>query len=131
MAFPESWLAVTLAKSAGCPAYPAYVPDVPLPFVAFRREGTERERYLEGSAAVPLATFEVNVYAAGYLEAKTIADRLRLGVDNFAGLGEGCIITDTRVTAEADGDPEFNQGEDSPAAYVVNMTVEIRFREDS
>ena len=132
MAFPEAWLSKQIEAATGCRAYPAYVPGRErLPFVAFTRDSTERERWLEDAAAVPVASFSINVYAAGYFEAKTLADKLRIGVDNFAGVGEGCNITATRIIAEADGPPEFDQGEDAPVAYVVGMTVEIRFREET
>jgi len=131
MAFPEAWLSTAIEAAAGCRAYPAYVPrEAPLPFVAFSRQSTQRERYMVDNAACPVATFSVVAFAAKYLQAKELADRIRRGVDNFSGVGEGVIITMCHLTEEIDGEPSFEAGSDTPAAYSVEMTFEIRYTEE-
>lgn len=131
MAFPEAWLTVAIEAAAGCKAYPSYVPrEAPLPFVAFSRQSTIRERYMEDNAACPLATFSVVAFAGKYLHAKEIANRVRMGVDNFSGVGEGVNITSCHLTDEVDGEPSFESGSDTPAAYSVEMTFEIRYTEE-
>lgn len=131
MAFPEAWLTVAIEAAAGCRAYPAFVPrEAPLPFVAFSRVTTLRERYMEENAGCPLATFGVVVFAAKYLHAKELADRIRRGCDNFSGVAENVTITMCHLTDEVDGEPSFEAGSDTPAAYSVEMTFEIRFTEE-
>lgn len=131
MSRPEIWLHKAIETGAGCMAYPAYVPrSAEVPFVFFRRSATERERHLDGNAAVPVATFEIILYEKTYKAAKDRADAMRLGVDNFSGTVQGCVITSTAVSAEQDGEPEFFTGEDVPT-YSVEMTLDIRFREEA
>jgi hypothetical protein len=131
MAFPEAWLTVAIEAAAGCRAFPAFVPrEAPLPFVAFSRSSTIRERYLEDNAACPLASFGVVVFAAKYAHAKELANRVRIGVDNFSGVGEGVNITSCHLTDEVDGEPSFESGSDTPSAYSVEMTFDIRYTEE-
>jgi hypothetical protein len=131
MAFPESWLFGAIEMASGCRAYPAYVPrSASLPFVAFSRTQTLRERWFEDNAACPLATFTVEVYAARYMDAKMLADKVRLGLDNFTGTASGVTITSTHLTDEADAEPSFESGSDTPTAYSVQMTFDIRFNEE-
>jgi hypothetical protein len=131
MAFPESWLSGAIEAASGCRAYPAYVPRAAaLPFVAFSRTQTFRERTLEDNAGCPLATFTVEVYASHYMDAKKLADRVRAGVDNFTGSASGVTITSTELTDEADAEPSFESGSDTPVAYTVQMTFQIRFYEE-
>lgn len=131
MAFPEAWLHKTIETAAGCKAYPAYVPrTADIPFVLFNRTSTQRERYLGDQAALPVATFSVVAYATTYLGAKQLANRIRLAVDNFSGVSDGVTIERAYLTEEADGGPEFFEGEDVPT-YSVESTYEIRFHEDA
>ena len=130
MAFPEAWLHKTIESAGGCKAYPAYVPrNAEIPFVLFTRQSTERERHLIDQAAVPVAILAVSVYGQTYLGTKQLADRIRLAVDNFSGVADAVTIEHAYLTDEADGSPEFFEGEDVPT-YSVEMAFEIRFRED-
>jgi hypothetical protein len=129
MSYPEKWLHATIEKAAECRAYPSYVPrTAEVPFVYFSRTGTEREHDMEGNPGVPVATFDVSVFADTYLRTKEIADRIRRGVDNFSGEAAGVTITQTRISDERDGEPVFFTGEDVPI-YTVELTLDIRFRE--
>ena len=96
---------------------------------AVLKEFVRRERHLIDQAAVPVGTFSVAVYGTTYLGTKQLADRIRLAVDNFSGVADGVTIERAYLTEEADGSPEFFEGEDVPT-YSVEMTFEIRFRED-
>ena len=80
-------------------------------------------------AGVPLATFAVVVFADKYIDAKELANKARMGVDNFTGDGGGVTILHAYLTAEADGDVQYFQGEDIPT-YSVAQTYDVRFREE-
>jgi hypothetical protein len=122
-------LSKALDEAAGCRSYPVYVPKgATTPLVWFRRSATSRERHLDDSAAVPVATFDVAVYADTYLEAKALADAIRLRVDNFAGMADGVNIQRCYLISESDGDPEFFRGEDVPT-YSIDLVFEVRFTE--
>lgn len=128
---PEAWLHSAIESGCGCKAYPAYVPrSAEVPFAFFRRSATERERHLDGNAAVPVATFDILLYAPTYAAAKDLSVKARMAVDNFSGVVGVVNITSTWVTAEQDGEPEFFTGEDVPT-YSVEMTLDVRFREQA
>ena len=130
MSNPEAWLHSAIENGTGLRAYPAYVPrSAEVPFAFFRRSGTERERHLTGNAAVPVAMFEIVMFAKTYKAAKDLAIRCRLAVDNFSGAVGDATIESTWLSNEQDGEPEFFTGEDVPT-YSVEMTLEVRYRED-
>ena len=132
MNVPEAWLWKAIEAAAGCTAYPAYViRDAKPPYVAFARTGTMRERHTRGNAGAPVATFAVTAVASNYLAAKDLANRIRLGVDGFAGVTDaGLEITSTALTDEADADPEMYAGDDRPT-YAVNLAFDVRFTEET
>ena len=132
MAYPEAWLWKAIETAAGCPTYPAYVPrEAKPPYVAFARVGTLRERHMDGNAAVPVASFTVTAVAAQYLETKQLARQVRLGIDGFAGqTPAGVQILSAAVTDETDADPEQYAGDDRPT-YAVNLSLDVRFHEET
>lgn len=124
---PEAWLHKILESAAECKAYPAYVPrTAEVPFVYFSRTATEREHAMDGDVCLPVATIQVVIFADTYLQTKSLATRIRAGVDNFSGDAGEITIHQARVVDERDSDPEFFVGEDVPT-YSVEMTLDIRF----
>jgi hypothetical protein len=99
------------------------------PFVVYQRNGTVRERITTANACVPVATFAVWVHCETYLEGKDLADRIRLGLDNFKGDAGSVIIEHAFLTDESDGDPVDFAGEGKPT-YTVQILFEIRYREE-
>ena len=100
-----------------------------VPFVQFSRRSTTREQTFVNSGGVPAAEFVVNVYADGYLEVKTLADKVRRGLEYFAGDAAGVTIGAVSLVDESDGDPEFFSGEDVPT-YLVSLVFLVRFTEE-
>lgn len=129
MASPEAWISSTIESAAGCPAYPMAAPEglVP-PFAIYGRTATVREQQLDGTFDSPAGTFAVTIYVDGYLAAKTVADAIRGGLNNFKGPGAGAEILSVQLTDELDGDPEFLEGRDTPT-YVIEHTYQIRWEE--
>jgi hypothetical protein len=128
--FPEAWVSQQIEKVAGCRAYPVFVPKTAaVPFVQFSRRSTTRENSLVDSGGFPAAEFTVNVYADGYLEVKTLAYKIRRGLEYFAGDSAGVTIGSVSLMDEADGEPEFFSGEDTPT-YLVSLVFLVRFTEE-
>ena len=132
MAFPEQWAKGAIEAAAGCQAFPMIAPEAaPLPYIVYGRSSTARETIMAGAAPVmvaPAATFQVEIYAATYTEAKTLADLVRLAMHNFNGQAYGLTIRNCLLAEERDGDPVFFDGQDKPT-YSVEHTYQIRWEE--
>lgn len=129
MASPEAWLRNAIEDAAGCPAYPLQAPEaVAPPYVLYTRAGTARERDLNGTAGAPVGTFEVEIYADGYTDAKALADLVRVAAQDFSGNADGATIDDVELAEEADGEPVYFDGRDRPT-YVISQTYLIRWQE--
>lgn len=132
MPFPEQWLKAAVEAAAGCSAFPLIAPEsAALPYVVYSRIGTARESIMAGPTPVnvnPAGTFAVEIYAATYTAAKTLADAARAGLHNFTGTASGVTIRLALLVEEADGDPVIFDGQDKPT-YVVEHTYQIRWQE--
>ncbi len=132
MLAPEAWLWKAIETATGVPTHPAYVPRgaVP-PYVVFARGGTLRERHVRGNAGVPIASITAMAVAPNYLDAKQLANRVRLAVDGKTVATEDGSpwIMSVALTDEADADPELYAGDDHPT-YAVNLTFDVRFTEE-
>lgn len=135
MAVPQKWFFAALEAAAGCSAYPLGVPEgVATPFVIYGRSATTRELILADTltaepltdALPPAGTFQVQVYADGYLAAWAIADAIRAALHKFAGTVDDVTIDSCLLSEEADGDPVFFDGRDLPT-YVVEQTYAVRW----
>jgi hypothetical protein len=135
MAVPQKWFYAAVEAAAGCEAHPLGVPEgVAPPFVVYGRSATTRELVLsdtlqeEPAADVlpPVGTFQVQIYADGYLAAWEIADAIRAALHKFAGTVDGIEIEACLLAEEADGDPVFLEGRDKPT-YVVDQVYTVRW----
>jgi hypothetical protein len=128
MPYPEKWLKSALEASE-VDAFPLVVPEgTEPPFIVYSRTGTARERDLDGTVGSPVGTFQVEIYADGYLESKEIADLVRAQANNFSGSADGVTIQWSHLAEESDGDPVFLDGRDRPT-YLVQQTFEITWEE--
>ena len=118
MAFPEQWAKGAIEAASGCQAFPLIAPEAyPLPYIVYGRNSTARESIMVGPRAVmvaPAATFQVEIYAATYTEAKTLADFVRQALHNFNGQAYGLTIRQCLLVEERDADPVFFDGQDKP-----------------
>lgn len=129
MAYPEAWFKATAEEATGRDAYPLVVPEgTSPPFIVYTRSGTQFERTLEDYVGGPQATFNVAVYADGYTQAKEIADQIRSACVAFQGVAHGVEIVEVALADEADADPEFMEGRDTPT-YVVVQDYFIRWKD--
>lgn len=129
MPFPEQWLHSAIERATDVKAWPVDVTDQDdLPWIVYRRAATEREHYLTYPAGSPLATFDITIYAATYLQTKQLAALVRLECDNFTGDHAGVTIQETSLTEERDGDMVELGGENKPV-YVAELSLLVRFAE--
>jgi hypothetical protein len=130
MSPPEKWLAPALtAAAAPADVWPVLAPQNPsFPLVVYRRTGTNRERGLGGNFGVPIATFSISIVSQTYLQAKDIADAIRMSLDNFTGDANGATIVTTALTSESDNMERPPEGQSKPL-YRVDQTYSVRFRE--
>lgn len=132
MPFPEQWMKAAIEAAAGCSAFPLRAPEAQaLPYVIYGRLATARESIMAGSVPVnvsPAGDFAVEIYAATYSAAKTLADLVRLGLHNFTGTAHGVTIRSCLLTEERDGDPIDFDGQDKPT-FVVEHLYQVRWSE--
>jgi len=120
--------AIEMATS--CSAYPQVVPEsAAVPFVVYARVGTTRESLgVPGVTFPPTGNFTVEIYADTYSQVKTLADQVRVALNNFNGTANGATITSVLLNDERDGDPIFFNGQDKPT-YMVEHSYQIRWSE--
>lgn len=129
MAYPEGWLKQAMEAAAGCSVYPLVVPEgAAPPYIVYGRASTERERTLGNYIGQPQGSFNVEVYADGYIQAKQIADAIRGACHGFQGVADGVEIVEAQLADEADGSPEFLEGRDTPT-YLISQTFFIRWND--
>jgi hypothetical protein len=132
MPFPEQWLKAAIESAAGCSAFPMRAPEgQALPYVIYGRMATARESIFTGTASLnvnPAGDFAVEIYAATYTAAKTLADAVRVGLHNFTGTASGVTIRLCLLTEERDGDPIDFDGQNQPT-YTVEHSYQIRWQE--
>jgi hypothetical protein len=132
MPFPEQWAKAAIEAAASCQAFPLIAPEsAALPYVIYGRVSTARESIMAGPTPVnvnPAGTFQVEIYAATYSQAKTLADLVRAAMHNFNGTASGITIRLCLLLEERDGDPVFFDGQDKPT-FSVEHTYQIRWQE--
>jgi hypothetical protein len=132
MAFPEEWLKAAIEAAAECYAYPQIAPEgAAVPFAIYGRESTSIDPVMYGTETVPdkpVAQFAVEVYAATYSQAKSMALSIRQAVHNFHGEANGVTIRHSYLTDEKDGDPVFFDAQDRPT-FLVQLSFTIRWQE--
>lgn len=130
MPFPEQWAKSAIETAAGCQAWPLIATEsAALPYVVYGRTGTDHVNNIAGVPITdPSATFQVEIYAATYYSAKTLADEVRVAMHNFTGTASGVTIRSSLLIDERDGDPVFFDGQDKPT-YSVEQTYQIRWEE--
>lgn len=135
MATPQIWLRSAIEAAAGCEAHPLIIPEgLAPPYVIYNRTGTERPLLLAdtlddpagGSETPPTASLTVSVFADDYVDVWEMADAIAQAIHCYAGGSDDVEIESCLVASQADVDPVFFDGRDTPT-YVVEMTVEIRW----
>jgi hypothetical protein len=130
--FPEQWTKKAIETATGCQAYPLIAPEAAaLPYVVYGRISTDRGTNMAVNANIvfdPSAQFQVEIYAATYFSAKTLADQVRQAAHNFTGTAYGVTIRSSLLVDERDGEPVFFDGQDKPT-FSVEQTYQIRWEE--
>jgi hypothetical protein len=108
--------------------YPVLAPaSASLPFVVFRRTGTEREQTLANPLGVPRTTLEIVSYSETYEEARNISDLVRQVLDGYSGDPETTVIGQVSLENEQDG--FINLGADLIPIFQVAQTYDIWWQE--
>lgn len=129
MPSPEAWLREQIETGGNCNAYPLRASESAAPpFAVFGRSATARQQQLAGVDDAPAGTFDLNLYADGYLLAKDLADAVRVQLTNFQPPDAGGIILSVHLDNERDGEPVQMEGRDTPT-YVIEQTYTIRWEE--
>lgn len=130
MAYIEQWLSAQLVIANPAVAFPMIAPQgQPLPIVIYRRTRTTRERHLTSGAGMPVASFDISVYANTYAAAKEIASDIKTQIDNFTGTASGVTVNRCSIEDESDGFEPPADG-NSKAVYIVSMSFEVCFTEE-
>lgn len=132
MPYPEQWLKAAIEAAGSCSAYPMEAPEgAALPYVIYGRTSTQRENVMKAPPPEllnPAAQFSVLLYAASYSAVKTLADQVRIGLNNFNGVAHGVTIRHCHILEELDGPTDYLDGQDKPT-YTVEHTYQIRWEE--
>lgn len=122
-------LAPDVAMQVGTKIYPVMAPSsTALPFIAYRRGGIQRQQTLQNPAGVPRVTFELQVYAATYEDAREVADAVRRSLDGYAGTIDNTVIHQVSLENEVD-DFVALAGADMPPAYQITLTYDVWWQE--
>lgn len=126
----QTWLRETLESATGCDAWPLLGPAGDPPYLMFSQAGQADEDTLEAdSETLTTGTFTVEVYGATYTEAHELARDCRSALRNFAGASGDLTIARVLIVDSKDSDPVFEEGQNKPFAYVVELTLSISWME--
>lgn len=126
----QTWLRETLESATGCDAWPLLGPAGDPPYLMFSQAGQADEDTLEAdSETLTTGTFTVEVYGATYTEAHELALACRQQLRNFAGASGDLTIARVLIVDSKDSDPVFEEGQNKPFAYVVELTLSISWME--
>jgi hypothetical protein len=126
----QSWLRETLEEAAGCNAWPLIGPAADPPYVMFAQAGQADEDTLAADdETVTTGTFTIEVYGTNYADTHETARDIRRALRNFAGSSGDLTIVRVLVTDSKDSDPVFEDGQNRPIAYVVEITVAVSWME--
>lgn len=126
----QGWLREQLEAAAGCDAWPLIGPVAAPPYVMFAQSAQVDEDTLDDDEeTLTTATFTIEVYGAGYADAHHMARDIRRGLRNFAGSSGDLTIARVLVTDSKDLDPVFEDGQNKPIAYAVEITVAVSWME--
>lgn len=126
----QGWLRARLEQAAGCDAWPLIGPAAAPPYVMFAQSGQNDEDTLADDAeTLTTATFTIEVYGSGYADAHQMARDIRRNLRNFAGSSGDLTIARVLVTDSKDLDPVFEDGQNKPIAYAVEITVAVSWME--
>lgn len=118
-----------VALLVGTKVYPVMAPaSTALPFITYRRSGIQRQQTLQNPAGVPRVTFDVQVYAATYEDAREVADAVRKTLDGYAGTIDNTVVDQVSLENEAD-DFVALAGADMPPAYQITLTYDVWWQE--
>lgn len=118
-----------VALLVGTKVYPVMAPaSTALPFITYRRGGIQRQQTLQNPAGVPRVTFDVQVYAATYEDAREVADAVRKTLDGYAGTIDNTVVDQVSLENEAD-DFVALAGADMPPAYQITLTYDVWWQE--
>jgi len=126
----QGWLRARLEEATGCDAWPLIGPVAEPPYVMFAQAGqTDEDTLAADDETLTTGQFTVEVYAPGYAEAHHMARDIRRAVRNFAGSSGDLTIARVLVTDSKDLDPAFEDGQNKPAAYAVEISLSISWME--
>lgn len=130
MAYVEQWLSAQLVLATAANAFPMIAPQGhALPLIIYKRTGTNRERHLTSGAGMPVASFDISVFASAYAAGKEIASDIREQLDNFTGTASGVTVNRCSIEDESDEIEPPSDG-NSKAVYIVSMSFEVCFTEE-
>lgn len=126
----QGWLRARLEEATGCNAWPLVGPVSAPPYVMFAQSGQQDEDTLAADdETLTTATFTIEVYGSGYAEAHGMARDIRRALRNFTGSSGDLTIARVLVTDSQDLDPIFEDGQNRPIAYAVQVTVTVSWME--
>lgn len=125
----EEWFKAAIADASGVSVWPLQASEKARPpFVVYQRTATERERYLDGPAIMPVVNFDLVIIAESFVESRELSNKIREGVPNFRDQHIKTTISDCWLEDESDDEPIEFSGDEAPW-YVVKHTWNVRHEE--
>jgi len=91
--------------------YIAPVPQAkPLPFVVFRREGTDHIRSLAGPSGLRRSEFDLMCYSTDSAEVEQLGEAVRLALDGWSGVWSSIRVTNVFVEEMDDAEIADQEG---------------------
>lgn len=94
----------SIAAKVADRVYPKQLPQDPTtPAIVYHRISGPREHSHDGSSGLAHPRFQLDMYAGSYLEAKALADAVRVAIDGYKGTVEGVEIQAIFLENDDDG----------------------------
>lgn len=114
----------TLTGLVSTRIYPVQAPQrTSQPFVVYRETTTIPTDQKDGAAPKDQKQFQVDIYASGYRDAHTIANRIRTLLDAYSNTVAGVVIRQMWFSDQDDGDFVDDMG-----FYAVSQVYEARIQ---
>ena len=99
------------------------------PHITYELAGEDRDRHLQGPSGLVRGTFQVRSWAQSKDAARIVAERVRLRLDNFAGVLGGHEVQRMKMTNRQSSWDFQAEGTENLAPHIL-MTFDVWYAEE-
>lgn len=80
----------TITNQVGKKIYPVLIPqNTGFPAIVINTDSTQPEQHKQSQSSLMVVTLQVEIYVDNYMQSETIADAIRIVLDNYTGTANG------------------------------------------